>query len=401
MRLRHANGGRLDAIYKLIKPEPVRLSDFTSMRREPTRPPEFRHDDFDAKFDDDTLFYDCVTLSPGKIVLFGPPFFNLKGVLEKMAVTALPSLEPCLFRLREMDRHGQIVVDAPVGTVALELRIGEDLVTATLQPDHADAFAGRRVLLTQSRNNHLHWIKDWITFNRDLHGADAVLLYDNNSTRYGLDEILDTIAGIDGIATAHVVEWPFKFGPQGDGSGRFWDSDFCQHGVLEHARWRFLQKALSVQSSDIDELILSRDGRSVFEAAERSAFGVVAYRGRWAMGTERTQAPLHSENRSHRDYDIVLRPQWRRRLGIVRTDTAACPSKWTAVPAKCPPKSQWGIHSIHGWLPSRILSPNFSYRHFREISDSWKYDRDDRTKFDPVIHEEDPMLAAHFQQAGW
>lgn len=401
MILEQATGHRSDAAFGLIEPAPVRLSDFTSMRREPTRPPDHRGGDFQALFDDDILFYDGFTLPSGKIALLGPPFFNLKPALETMTVTALPSRRPCRFRLRDMDRHGQVIVDAPEGTFALELVIGGKSITAAIQPGQPEIFAGRRVLMTLSRNNHLNWMRDWICYNRDVHGADAVLLYDNASTLYRPADILKTIAGIGGIAAARVVAWPFKYGPQGDGSGKFWDSDFCQRGVLEHARWRFLQHARSAQNSDIDELVVSHNGESVFAAAERSLFGVAAYGGRWVMGTDRTPVPLYSQQRLHRHYSAVQRPQWRRRFGLIPTDAAGCPPKWAVVPGKCPPGAQWSIHSIGGWLPSRLVSRNFSYRHFREISDGWKYDRDSRDDFDPAIHEEDPALAAAFRQAGW
>jgi hypothetical protein len=69
------------------------------------------------------------------------------------------------------------------------------------------------------------------------------------------------------------MEWPFKYGPQGANSWDHWDSDFCQLGAWEHARWRFLQNARSAMNSDIDELVLSKSGQSVFEAAEHHGPG--------------------------------------------------------------------------------------------------------------------------------
>lgn len=385
----------------LIEPAPLLLSGFGALRREPTRPLELRDADFEARFDHDTLFYDGFRLPDRRIALLGPPFLNLKPVLEEMSVTALPSGRQCRFRLRELDRHGQIIVEAPEDTTSLSLRFRDGAAEIPVQGSGADAFAGRRVLFTLSKNNRLHWIRDWICYGRDVHGADAVLFYDNGSTDYAPADILDTIAGIDGIAAARVVDWPFKYGPQGTREKGSWDSDFCQHGALEHARWRFLQSARSAQNADIDELVVSRRGRSVFAAAEAGPFGIVAYPGRWVVGTRRSPVSQDDDRRTHRDYDTVLRRQWSRKFGILPSDGAACPPKWTVVPSRCPAAAQWSVHSIVGWLPSRLMSPDLSYRHFREISDGWKYRRADRQDFDPALHEEDRLLRRHFGKAGW
>lgn len=401
MRAHYATVRGSDADFALIEPSAVQLSQFTRIRREPTRPVEFRGDDFARSFDDDTLFFDCFHVDEDRIALVGPSFFNLKPALEDMMVTALPAGHKCAFSIDELERHGRVMVTAPVGTEALELTLAGHSIRVAVHPSGIDIFAGKRVLLTLSKNNHLHWVRDWIAYYVAVHGADAVLIYDNDSTNYTQEDLLETISGINGVTAACVVKWPFKFGPQGDNHGRFWDSDFCQHGALENARWRFLQKAASVSNCDIDELVVSRRQRSLFACVEQNPFGVISYRGRWIMGTDLTPVAIDRQQRLHRDYDTVLRQKWTFRYGILPRDRESCPPKWTVVPAKCPPSAQWGVHSIYGWLPSRIPSRDFSYRHFREISDGWKYQRRDRQKFDPAIHEEDHLLRAHYKIAGW
>jgi hypothetical protein len=380
----------------LASPAPVELSSFGDLRRIATRPPDHRDADFDKKFDADTLFYDCFRLPDGRVALLGPPALNLLAQVEGMEIRALPGRPACRFTFRELDRHGRMIVEAPAEAHALELTFAGGRAEVPIGPNEAQVFAGRRVLLTMSRNNALSWIKDWIVFARDLHGADAVLFYDNASSLYSAGDVLEQIAGIEGIAAARVVQWPFKYGPQGLDAKRFWDSDFCQHGAWEHARWRYLPAARSVQNADVDELLLARDGRSVFAAVEADPWGVFRYRGRWVVGTSDTAIGADDPARSHRDYDTVLKQQPGRRFGLLPFDRAACAPKWAAVPAKCPPGAQWGVHSIRGWLASRRVNNAFSYRHFREIGDSWKYDRNERPAFDPALHERDEALVAHF-----
>jgi hypothetical protein len=84
---------------------------------------------------------------------------------------------------------------------------------------------------------------NWIKFYKTVHHIDAVLFYDNNSDNYTLEELKEYLIkenlGVDVI----LVPWNFKYGPQGGASTGLknapWDSDFCQYGMMEHAKERF------------------------------------------------------------------------------------------------------------------------------------------------------------------
>lgn len=374
----------------------VSLSDFSPLQREPQRPVEFRTDDFDRKFDSDVLIYDAFRRRDGKVVLLGPPLFNLEPLLRPDSIRALPGNGVCAFRYRKLDRHMQIIVEAPADCAALSLDLGGHRTEVVVGSNLSERFAGRRVLFTLSKNNDPVWIRDWVRFAQRFHGADAVLLYDNLSDRYGLETVREALSGVAGIESVEVLSWPFKYGPQGLDAWRFWDSDFCQLGAWEQARWRFLAMARSVQVGDIDELVLSKTGKSVFAAAEDDLFGTVRYRGRWVIGTDRMPPLDTARLRRHADYDTILQRRERRRFGFLPQDANACPPKWTVVPRRCPEAAQWGVHRIANWLPAARVSSAFSYRHFREINSNWKYDRLDRDAFDPALHEIDHELIGHF-----
>jgi hypothetical protein len=263
-------------------------------------------------------------------------------------------------------------------------------------------FEKRRVIFTMSKNNPIDWILDWARFNRDIHGADAVLIYDNNSTDYDSAALSRALSGVGGIVRSLVVEWPFKYGPQGIDINRFWDSDFCQLGAWEHARWGFLQDAKCVMNSDIDELVLSLPGNSVFERAETSFFGLVRYYGRWVVGiADRSPDRVSSRLARHRDYTIRLRESMRRSKLFLKRDANRCQPKWTLAPQRCPPGAQWKVHTIDSWWPSRFATAEFSFRHFREIGSDWKYPRTYREPFDPTRHEEDLQLRAAYERVSW
>jgi hypothetical protein len=253
------------------------------------------------------------------------------------------------------------------------------------------------VIFTLSKDNEIDWICDWVRFNRDVHGADAVLIYDNESRRYTTGELLDAVRSIGGIAAAAVVRWPFRYGPQGTLAKGLWDSDFCQLGAWEHARRRFLANARSVMNSDIDELVLC-EGRSVFAKTERSALGIARYSGRWVIGTGEPTADALPR---HRDFDVMLRPQMQRGRFLLKRDAVSCFPKWTLVPRRCPDRSQWKVHTVGGWLSARLKTPGVSFRHFREIGGNWKYDRKAREAFDPARHVREEALARAFDRVDW
>ena len=378
----------------------VLLSDFTTARREPTRPVEFRGENFERQFDSTTLFYDAVDIGDRRVILFAPPFFNLAADLSRTSFfqgSDRPQPD-----IRHFDRHAQIWLKAsPEGGIRAVGPLGD--VTFAISPNHLDMFRDRRVIFTMSKDNPIEWIVDWVKFNRDVHGADAVLIYNNASTAYDGAALSAALRSVPGIARSVVVEWPFKYGPQGANSRDHWDSDFCQLGAWEHARWRFLQDARSVMNSDIDELVLSKSGQSVFEAAEQSRSGFVRYRGRWIVGVnDRSESETADRLPRHRDFRILMPPNYQFSGLRGRRDTNVCAPKWTVVPAKCPRRAQWLIHSISSWLPSYLpCSGNFSFSHFREIGSNWKYQRTSRVPFDPSIHKANELLQTTFGRVNW
>jgi hypothetical protein len=385
----------------LFKPRPASLID-SRIRRLPTRPPAHRPPDFDDRFDAVTLLYDSFFRGSNEVFITAPPLFNLLPFLQRMDVIAVPSGQKCRFRIRNMDRHSRIRITVPTDTTTISLRTGIGQFELEPHQNLSNFFANRRVILTLSKNNRREWIQDWIRYHRDIHDANAVLIYDNQSTDYTPEELLAWLAQISGIDRFGIVSWPFRYGPQGLDAKRFWDSDFCQCGALEHARWMFLQQARSVMNADIDELVVSEDGSSVFGATERSRWGIVRYHGHWVHGFKGLtriagdRSPIRVV-----DFDHYLRHLTGRRWGLVPERENVCAPKWTVVPSRCPARSQWAPHRIKGWIKSLPLSRNFSFRHFREIGNHWKYDRSARQVFDPDLYAFDELMRSNFSAVQW
>jgi hypothetical protein len=384
------------------------LPEDAGYRREPARPANRRPGDFEALFDARTVFYDCFRLTATQVMLIAPPLNRFAGVLDSLSITSLPTEGPCRYQAEQKFATGfagrqthtmcRVVVDVPESDISLSVQCRAGSTVLQIKPDSCTAFRGRRVLLTLSRNNDLRWICDWMRFHRDLHHADAVLLYDNGSTTYTAASLLEAMKRVSGFKAIAVVEWPYKYGPQGIGRGT-WDSAFCQDGALEDARWRFLADAYAVLSCDIDELVLS-DAGSVFDRAAGAAEGHVKFSGRWVNA----QALNGSKNADqttprHRDSTLQLLPQSRWQT-FRRKDVNLCPAKWAVVPNRCPQAAQWSVHEIVGMRALQLKPGDMSYRHFRQIGTNWKNNRASHD-LSGQMHQEDARLREAFARVRW
>lgn len=362
------------------------------IQRETPRPQHLRNETYATRFDWDTVFYDVYRA--GKHVVFqGPPLLNLfdhlAGAAPLRGAFGFPR-----FRARHFSdkKRGEIWLKSDADRFHIDCPLGQ--FDITVQPDMAHIFAGRRVITTLSKDNDLRWIGDWTRFYARLHGADGVLVYDNGSSAYGLDELQATLEeAVPGMA-AMAVSWPFPYGPQGGLAGAVngvetdWDSDFCQTGSLQHARFRFLRDARSVLNVDIDELVLSKSGASIFAATENSKHGFTKFAGCW-IGT---YAPGGTTRETCRHADFTFRDL---------PDVFECPPKWCVAPAKGDRRSySWSVHNLFGARANRVISSDFTYRHMRAITNSWKEDRWAADGNDPASLPHDTELAAAFAATG-
>jgi len=364
----------------------------TGLRRESPRPPELRNAAYASRFDWDTLFYDCYRVGP-YVVLQGPPYRNLLApLLSSAPLNAAMQRWVRRPRLIDRDKRGEIWLRSDADRLTIAGPIGAyDLAVG---PNLSHLFAGRRVIVTMSKDNAPRWIHDWVRFYRAEHRADGVLIYDNGSTRYNAAELQAGLRAAFPDLVVLVITWPFKYGAQGglagavDGREAPWDSDYCQTGALQHARLRLLRKAKSVLNVDIDELVLSAHGRSIFAATERSGPGFIKFAGRWISGA--SPRPVVEDSCRHADF-----------IHCDRGETRTCPPKWCIVPASHDPfRTSWSVHNLFGSCHNHRINKEFSYRHMAAISNSWKEDRHIESRFDPARFAEDAALAESFVRAG-
>jgi hypothetical protein len=68
-------------------------------------------------------------------------------------------------------------------------------------------------MFTMNKDNDLEWIEIWAAWHCEVHGVDAIIIFDNGSKRYGIVDIADALTGVAGLKTIGLVSWPFLYGP--------------------------------------------------------------------------------------------------------------------------------------------------------------------------------------------
>ncbi len=409
----------------------VRLSTF-GLRREPPRPPDDRKGGYEALFDYDTLYYDVFRSGDGRrVICQGPPLLGCQALSD--LTFRLPDTERPLVAyylpprtIYQPTHRVHLFGEGLSEARTIVLQLADTRIEVPIQPSGRARFAGRRVVTTLSKNNPLDWIRDWAEFNIRVHGADAIILYDNGSTDYTLADIGEHLGTLDGLADLLVVPWIFPYGP-GVGPRNVQDSFFCQPGQLDHVRRRYCEEARAVLNTDIDELVVVPRGESIFERIEQSRRATFVFSGTWAeavgRGEDFGRMIRHTDCR-YRWWSQVLRECRGRIAALLRYRAARgrrrlmphedpyrgrlLRSKWIAVPGRCGDGVEWGVHDVYP-VSNEAASDQSSwkewpadivYRHFRQLTtNARRRERIEVQRYSPLHYVRDRPLAAAFAVA--
>jgi hypothetical protein len=344
------------------------LAEDRQLRRLPRAPEKPRPPEFFARFEDRALCYDCFWHADGqRILLAGPPPMNLMPVLRQAEYAALPSQAPLRATLHiSLSVMLTELAGAPPGTTAIRLQFGGQLFELPVQPNHSAELADRRVLFTMSKDNELGWIAEWARWHAALHGTDAIVLFDNDSTRYGTGEIEETLLAVPGIEKVAVQSWPYRYGMTDP--ALFKDPFyilFLQVASMSVALRRYASSAYGLLNCDIDELVSAPAGTSVFELAKASRHGLVVMRGRYIEPLPAEGAP--ASGLAHRHFQRSFRDPAKAR---------SRQKKW-ALDSQRPWVRSLDVHPYMHWIEgrpwfSKSTPKDLFYRHFRGINTNWK-----------------------------
>lgn len=358
--------------------------------RRPPREPLDRDFDYEDRFDFTTMIFDAFwSEDGGDIVMITPQAEMIVGGPFEGAFTEVPSGRPCALRV---DRTGPtfiLRVAVTPGTTALRLDFALGTYFIAPQPSLVRELAGERLLMCHSKDNALHWVRDWAYWYVREHGATGVLFYDNGSTKYSKYDIRAALATVPGLKTAVVIDARVPFGaPPGRGAN---DSKFFQRFYQEHAKYRLFARAGGLLHVDIDELMLSPTGESIFDAVDQSATGYLSCEGVWVERVTDDGRELTTRESRHAIYSYVATGGGRNSL-----------KKNAIAPHRLDPESYFvTVHRVYGVHPDKKASARFTHRHMLGIKDLDTHPNNQRrfeampfTAFDGALHERDEVLHA-------
>lgn len=343
----------------------VFLPESSALRRKPLAPNRRRSRGFHESFEDRALVYDCFwDLNGQSIIVVGPPALNLEAEWRNARWTAAGrSLKAELFPSRSTQLT--VLAGVPAGCREVEFEFAGARYVVPVQHNEATHFEGRNVLVTMNKDNDLAWIAAWAKWHVQMHGAEGCLFFDNGSTCYSPDDIIESLRSA-GITLARVLSWPQKYGRKDPAVlDRPHYPHFLQVSSLNVALRRFAGRANAILNCDIDELVSAQDG-SVFDAARTSPQGIVTLKGNW-IETAQDKAP--ATDIMHLDY------RYTHRLALL----SRCANKWALDPSRewvANPAAKPSVHRIYD-LPKSTSAdaPVRQFWHFKAINTGWKEDR--------------------------
>lgn len=338
-------------------------------RREPARPVELRKDyfngmKFDENFDWDNLWYDAVQINQNCIVLIGPPLYNRRNLIRQHC-QFISNGEVDKIQTFDMDRASLTVLDVSNWCNEILLNPGNTVIPVN---NISNEFSEKICLMTLQKNNPISWIKQWILYHKNNFGVDGVLIYDNNSTDYSIEELERSIQ-VAGV-TVKIVAWNVPYGPQGFDCDYYntWDSDYAQSTMFEHAKRRYVHNARLAINCDIDELLVLPTNTSLDSITSdiiKEQVTGYCYKGRWIEPVDITTSTLASsiqlEDRKFENYYCT---DPRNSIGIG--------NKWMIIPHLAL-QYQWLVH--HTGAPMK-QNDNIWYGHYMPMNTNWSWNRD-------------------------
>jgi hypothetical protein len=357
------------------------LAEGAALKRGPRAPKRQRPPAFYEKFEARALAYDCFWHADGEhILIVGPPPLNLARNWRAARFLAMPSgtdLRPETFISESVMLTA--LSGAPAGTTAIKLALDGERYELPVQPNFSDRLAGKRLLFTMSKDNDLDWLRSWASYHARRHGTEAVLLFDNGSTRYGIGDIEEALLSVPGLDHVAVASWPWTYGsPDPAVLNNPFYTLFLQIASMSVALRRYGAKAAGILNCDIDELVHTPAGTTIFDLAHESPKGLVVMEGRFI------EAVTAAENPVHADFTLRLRDEKARR---------SPPRKWALDPNRDWVQSL-AVHPYMHWVRGRpafgkTQRPDVFYWHFRGISTNWKDRRTETGHLDAAMLEVD------------
>lgn len=326
-------------------------------QRVPPRGTRIKDKSFWERYDSQTLIYDvyhCPKRQQVRVIL--PRTFNL-AALVKTATFAIDGMRATRFKWRKWRRHEMLVFSGLPQARRMTVTIEGVENTLPINPINTN-HEGLNCLTTLSKDNDLAWVQDWARFHVRQHGLQALVICDNGSMAYTIKDLHEAAMAVDGIQAVSIVKAGLPFGPLNKDCTNRSDAKFLQVAMLNLVRDRFLRGSRAWLNLDIDELLLSPTGESIFDATVNNRWGHLTFPGVWHYPTDDAETPTYANHR------------------LIRPGDSPCPTKYSLRPDGPFGDFALQVHSLDRIHRKFSFAPKrFWFMHCHGISTSWKYAR--------------------------
>ncbi|MCY4234711.1 MAG: hypothetical protein OXE74_00070 [Cyanobacteria bacterium MAG CAR2_bin_4] len=283
----------------------------SGLQRQSKLPPRHRPQGYEEGFDADTLWYDAVQKGH-KLYLICPKLNNLASKVRS-ARWWIDERQVVVQRIRFYRFHDVVELQLPIHMQArrVTIEIGSWRGSASVAQPQPQFFAGLNTVVVMNKNNSLRWITDFLGFYIHHHELEGMIIMDNDSTSYDLQDLEDTISQT-GLRYYLIISAPFKFGPYFPQLEKpyllfddiiFHAEKYLQTALLNSIQLRYLSRARAVLNCDIDELAYTPKTK-IFDLAVRSPLGLVSLPVLWRYSNPMDPDP--TRHAAHRLKHLAL-----------------------------------------------------------------------------------------------
>lgn len=209
-------------------------------------------------WDKNTFVYD-VFRDGDHIKAIAPRLYSFGGLIDNGNLTFKINGVEILANRFDVARNSYLDFDIPSEINPSTFTVSIDKISSfpvKVGESYVEDLAGHNVLITVNKNNELKWIRDWALYHVMNQNIDSIILFDNGSDKYNVDQILECLRNIDGLVNVFVIPSPFLYGVPGA-------TKWYENAMRNIAHFRFAQKANIVMVLDIDELLVSENGTTL------------------------------------------------------------------------------------------------------------------------------------------
>jgi hypothetical protein len=206
---------------------------------------------FDETYDYDTLF--CGAFKIGnKAILLSPPMLNIKKFIQDN-VEVTDGVNPIKLEYCELDRCEITVADIDDESNSIQFFYNGKMSLEVILDTPSKKYENKKIVFTMQKNETLENIRTYATYYKKIFDIDAVIIFDNQSTHYTLEDIDAELSNVD--VDVEVINWSMSHGPIGPP----WDSEFGRICAFQYLKYKFAFDSKCVVNLDIDEMLISEN----------------------------------------------------------------------------------------------------------------------------------------------